>query len=197
MELENLKNSWESLELEAMESNYLQSDAILNSIAKKYRQGLNGVIVFEVILMLGSFYFAVLLLFAFDKLDTIYLAVLGMVTIVLLIGLPVLRFLLLKSLYRLRHPDQAITQVIRKFTQQKIRFQKLKQVQAIFGFLLIIALSILCIKIYNEYDVMQSNSFWLIVGLLSIGFSWAFNKWVLQGYNQSIKQAEALLSELV
>ena len=99
------------------------------------------------------------------------------------------------NLYLLGKPDQLPANTIEKFAIQKIRFQKIQKINMGLAFFLLVAILVLAVKIYNEYDVTQGIYFWLVAVGLSLLFVFIFRK-ISKKYQVAIEEAEVILSEM-
>ena len=176
MSLEELKNDWNSLQGEATTRDILSREEINSMLKSKYRIRLVKKGLFELGFLLLHAYFAVLLVFRFDELGQSYLQVLGVATILILILLFVLRVLNLARIYKKSHWHLPHNELVKTLSTQQVRRQRFSLLYIVFGFLLTISLTVLTIKIYNEFDVTQTGVFWGVTIPMSIGFIVLFNK---------------------
>jgi len=196
MDFEKLKSTWQQLEKQSKEEGSFVQQKIRMAISRKYRAKLNRILFPKAIFSLACFYFALLFVVFFGSFDTLFLKTTSLFTILLLLVLPILSFYHLFKMYRLDQPGTVPTETMKNFTKQKIRFQKLQKLNLGLGFVLIIAVIVLSTKIYNEYDVTQSQYFWAITFSGSFLFVLIFYTWINKKYNNSIAEAEYLLNEL-
>ena len=196
MDFEKLKATWQQLEVQSKEEVSFVRQKIRLAIGRKYRVKLNRILFPKVIFTFACFYFVFLFVLFFDSFDTLLLKTTSLFAILFLLTLPMLSFYYLFKMYRLDQPGSLPTEMIKNFTKQKIRFQKLQKINLGLGFVLIIAIIVLSTKIYNEYDVTESQYFWMITCGGSFLFVMIFYKWINKKYNRSIAEAEYLLKEL-
>ena len=190
MELDDLKNAWNSLERKGFEPNEIRQ--ITN---KKFQSNFGKLLIPEILLTAFNLYFVALIFFRFDELDTGILPIIGAITILILLAFPVLRIYGLVNLYLLGKPDQLPANTIEKVAIQKIRFQKIQKINMGLAFFLLVAILVLAVKIYNEYDVTQGIYFWLVAVGLSLLFVFIFRK-ISKKYQVAIEEAEVILSEM-
>lgn len=196
MDLEKLKTTWQQLEEESKETEAFVQQKIQIATGRKYRGKLNRILFPKALFTLVCLYFALMFALFFDHFDTLFLKMTSLFSISLLLTLPTLSFYYLFKMYQVSQPGSLPAETLKNFTKQKIRFQKLQRVNLFLGFVLIVACIVLSTKIYNEYDVTQSQYFWAITFTGSFFFVGIFYKWINQKYNRSIAQAENLLKEL-
>ncbi len=196
MSLEELRDDWNALEEKSTMNDAFTNDSINASLKSKYRSGMNRRLLLELMIMSVYIYFIGLIVFRFETLEKNYLEVLGIISVLFLGGLFVIRCIKLIGFYRSGYMDVSHTEVLQKLACQKISIQKYYLLHIIVGFFLMMFLVILNVKIYNEYDVTQSQYFWLITILGSLIFMIGVNKWIRNYYIKSIQEAEEILHEL-
>lgn len=195
MSLEELKNDWESLEKSTLQ-NEISNERINLMLKPKYRSFINRILIFETIILLTYLYFIALTIFRFDELKIFYLEILGIFSIGILAILFIIRLMKLITTFRNRFLNYSHLTVLKKLAKREIRIQRFYLTNIVLGFILIIILIILNIKIYNEFDLIQSNYFWLTIIPSSLIFIVFINKWIRKYYSRVIKEAEDLLQEL-
>lgn len=196
MELDELKKTWTYLGEEAGSSDSFDLKVIQRLMKSGYRNRLKKLLIPEIFIGALCFYFAALFGAMFSTLESTLLENLGRMAILSLVPFPVVRLTLLWRFYQLGQPDKAYSETLRTFSQLKISIQKLQKISIGLGFLLIVIITILLTKIYNEYDVTQGKYFWIITVLIGISFSLVFYRYVVIPYNESIREVESLLNDL-
>jgi len=195
MSLESLKNDWDSLK-ESSTENKISNKQIETILRLKYRSFVARILIFEVVVLLTMFYFLALTIFRFDELEIFYLEVLGSISIAILALLIIIRFIKLYGAYRNRFLNQSHVVAVKKLAKRTIEIQKFYLLNIILGFLLVVILFVLNIKIYNEYDLIQSKSFWSIITPGSLIFIVLINRWIRKYYKKVVRETEDLLQEL-
>ncbi len=195
MSLEDLKKDWNSVGDSTNLSN-ISNDQINTILKSKYRSFINRFLIFEILILLVYLYFIVLTLYRFDELGINYLEVLAIVSIAILSLLLIMRSRRLINTYRHKFLNSSHTVVFKKLAELKIRSQRFYLINIISGFILIVILIILNIKIYNEYDLVQSNYFWLVITPGSLAFIVLVNNWIKNSYTKVVAEAEELIEEL-
>lgn len=195
MDIEDLKKDWDTLS-EYTGSDKLSSQKIKSALKYKYRLRIYRMSIIELLMLMVFTYYIVLIIFRFDVLEKNYLEVLGIVSIIILALLFIARVVQLVKMYRYGYLNYSYSEVLKKLTLQKIKIQKFYLFNIISGFFLIMALIILNVKIYNEYDIIQNQYFWFITIPVSFLFMVFVNKWIKQYYKKSISEAEELIQEL-
>lgn len=195
MSLEELRNDWDSID-KSIEDNKISNEQIKRILRVKYRSFIFRILIFETIILLGYVYFIAFITFMFDELEILYLEILGIISIVILMLLVVIRLGKLNRTYRNRFLSHSHITTLKKLAKQNIKNQKFFLLNIILGFLLVVILVVLNIKIYHEYDLIQSKYFWLIITPSSFIVILLVNFWNRKYYRKVIRKAENLLKEL-
>jgi len=192
MELDDLKNDWES----ATTQHRLTTKVIDQMIQKKYASKIKKIkypeLIGGIICLLGLGF----VVFNFNKLDTVFLQAIGVLTMLLLIIQPAISFLSLKQFNTTDDLSKPYVEIIKQFAIQKLRFQKYQQVNAFLCYLLLVTIIILLPKLFYGKDISYNKSFWIFAFSFGYIFLLFFSKWVKKFYNNSLNQAEELLKEV-
>ena len=195
MDLEELRNDWNALGNSTKDHN-ISAEQINAIIKSKHRSIINKILIFEILIPLVYLYFVTLTIFRFDALETLYLKTLGIVAIVLLGLLVSLRLIKINTTYHNRFLNYTQLHAIKKLVKQNIEDRRFYLINIVVGFFLTIVLIILNIKIYNEFDLIQSKYFWFIIIPGSLLFILLINNWIRKYYSKIISSTEALLQEI-
>jgi len=196
MELDDLKNDWESATSQASKQPVLTSKIIHQMTQKKYQSKIKKIkypeLIGAIVCILGLSFVA----FNFNKLDTIFLKSVGVLTILLLLIMPVLSFLSLTQFNSAENFDKPYIEIIKQFANQKLRFLKYQKANAFLSYLLLVTVIILLPKFFYGKDISFSKSFWIFAFSFGYIFLLFFSKRVKKFYSNSLKQAEELLKEI-
>ncbi|HXS54951.1 MAG TPA: hypothetical protein VN726_02435 [Hanamia sp.] len=196
MELDDLKNDWESATNKAHKQNILTSKMIIKMTQKKYESKIRKIKYPEltggIICILGLSF----IVFNFNKLDTPFLQSIGVVTILLLLIIPALSYLSLISFPSANNFDKPYIEIIQNFAKQKLRFSKYQKANAFLNYLLLVTIIILLPKFFFGKDITFAKSFWLFAFPIGYIFLVFFSKRVKKFYNNSLTQAGELLKEV-
>ncbi len=195
MGIEELKKDWEALDQDTKQHT-LSGKQIKTVIKSRYRFWIYKTFMIESCFLLVYLYFIALTVFRFEVLEKSYLEVLAVISIVLLVLSFIGRIVRLGNILSYSYLNYSYSGLLEKLAHHSIRIQKFYLLNIILGFFLLIALIILNIKIYNEYDLIQSQSFWIILIPVSLFFTVVVNQWIRKYYKKAIDEAEELLSEL-
>lgn len=195
MELEDLKNNWESATNQVCEQNILTSKIISEMTQNKYQSKMKKIKNSE---LAGAFICILsvsFIVYNFYKLDTIFLQSIGVSAILLLIIMPALSYLSLAKFNSAKNIDQPYIEVIKKFAIQKLKFFKYQKINAFLSYLLLVTVIILLPKFFSGKDISFYKLFWIFSFSIGYLFLVFFSKWVKKFYSNSIQQAEELLKE--
>ena len=195
MGIEELKKDWDDLS-ESTEQNILSNKQIKSAFKSKYRSRIYKTFILELLVLMVYAYFIALTIFRFNTLEKNYLEILGIILILILVLLFIIRTIKLIKINKYGYLNYSHAEVLEKLALQKISLQKFYLFNIISGFFLIMALIILNVKIYNEYDIIQNQYFWFVTIPISFIFIVLINKWIKKYYKKAINEAEELIQEL-
>jgi drug/metabolite transporter (DMT)-like permease len=192
MELDDLKQNWQ----EAGNPQKLSPAAIDRITGTKYRSGLRRITIPEttgvVICVAGAAY----IVFHFNRLDTYFLQVVGIGTVLLLLLLSAISLVSLKRLTMVGDLNQPYAETLRQFALQKSKFYKLQRINVTLCYLLLVAVIVLFTKMFGGNDISSSKHFWTFSLCFGYIFLLFFSKWISKYYEATVQQAEDLLKEL-
>lgn len=197
MELDELKDKWESMSNQ-LEKQQLLTDQLIMDLAKeKYDKKLKGIKGPELIGTVICGITVLLVLFNFQQLDTWYLQLAGLLLVIFLIMAPISS---LETLNRLSKVDVSTTPVkesLEQFATSKKRFVNLQKIAFYMSFLMFFLSTLVAAKLMNGIDLIQEQPKALIYALpLGLLFVLVFSIFVFKKYKRSMSQAEELLKEL-
>ncbi len=196
MELDDLKNNWESVTNQTAKQNILTYKIIDRMIQKKYNSKLNKIKYPEWIGGTGCLLVLSYIVFNFNKLDTVFFQATGVITILLLIIMPALSFLSLMQFSLANDLNKSYSEAIKQFAYQKKRFVKYQKINVILSYLLLVTTILLLPQFFNgKKDLADNKYFWIFAFSFGYIFLLFFSKWVKKFYSDSLKQAEDLLKE--
>ncbi len=197
MELEDLKQNWNSMNTESAVSDKLTGEIIDQMTQRKINSKINKIRTPEITGGLVCILGLVFIGYNFDKLDSTFLQSIALITILLLMALPLLSFLSLKQFDLNDDPkDKPYIETIKQFAVQKLRFQKYQQINIFLCYLLLVGVVILLPKFFSGKDLSQSKTFWMFAFSFGYILLMLFSRWVKKYYAKSLNQAEELLREV-
>ena len=196
MELDDLKNSWHQA-TGRVEKPQIITRAMLEKINRtKYRQRIKKIITAEIagssVCLVAALYIG----YSFNKLDTAFLQVTGVVAILLLLLLPTISFVSIRQLSKAGNVNKSYAETLKAFAVDKKRFIRLQKLNITFSYVLLLTMIVLLVKLFGGNDLSENKHFWLFSFPISYIFLLFYAKWVQQYYQQALQQAEELLAEL-
>ena len=198
MEFEEIQAIWSDLSNELDKQKRLTHQIIMEMTQEKYRNKFRKLATYETGGALMCYAAAVVLLLNFRVLDTWYLALIGVLALAYMIGLPIL---VLGSLYKIRSIniiDKSYKETLLKFTRARKRLLKIQQ-WGIYGGMIFLLLSVpLSVKLIDHKDFFKEelNGLLVLTLLLSLAFVYFFSRLSYRHYVGAANRAEELLREL-
>lgn len=195
MELEDLQAYWDKLGTTPSAKKWPPKD-VRRMIKSRMRTTLLKALLPELFIASVGWYFVLLTLTQFSLLDSLVLRLLGISFVVTWGFISGYRIFLLLKLYKLRNLTAPPQQTYQEVLQNRLKFEQVQLITPAVWAMQVIAIGVLLVKIYNEYDVTTTSTFWLIVVVLAwILFGWYRLK-VKPYYSDKIAQVEQLLKDI-
>lgn len=195
MELDDLKNDWEEVTNQPSKKKLLTSKFIMQITQKKYASKINKIkypeLIGGIICVFGLSFIGI----NYNKLDTLFLQLVGVLAILLLIIMPIFSYLSLRRFNSKINFEKSYIETIKQFASQKLRFLKYQKINALMNYLLLVCTIILIPKFFYHKDLTFDKAFWIFAFTIGYIFLMFFSKWVNKFYNSSLRQAEELLKE--
>lgn len=153
----------------------------------KYQELVGGIICIVGLIFIG---------FNFNKLDSVFLQSIGVITIILLMIMPTLSFLSWAHFNSEDDFDRPYIDIVKRFANQKLRFLKYQKINTFLNYLLLVTMIILSPKFFYGTDIIFNKYFWIVAFSVGYIFLLFFSKWVKKCYGTSLKQAEELLKDM-
>lgn len=196
MELDDLKDTWNSMDTQADTKQNLTPEKIYIIIKKEYSSRINRIIYPEIVGIIICLGGAIFIGVNFSNLTTTFLQTIGIVSILLLLTLSIISLLSLQRLVIKRDINTQYAETLRIFAKQKFWFYKLQKANVILSYLLLITVVILLPQIVNGKDISNNKYFWIFSFSFGYIFLSFYTKWIAKSYKKTLSQAEELLSEL-
>lgn len=195
MELDELKNTWEDINNQAVKQQNLSSKMIDQMTQTKYKARLSKIANSEIIGTIFSFIAAINIGLNFNKLNTPFLQGLGIICSLILLIQPIISLIILWQFNMIGDVGKPYTETLKKFAIQKLRFSKFQKLSLVSSSVLWGFLIILIPKFLGK-DINDNKYFWAFAIFFGYVFLYFFSKWVLKSYSKALQQAEELLKEL-
>ena len=196
MELDELKSSWETLSRKMEKQQQLNAKLIEQMTNQNYKHRLNNIARPEFIGSIICFIFAIALVYNFNTLNTLLLQICGGFSILFLILLPLLSLRSIRGLQTINMTLSTYKNTLKEFAIQKIRFQKIQKLNVFLSFIFIISFAPVSVKLIAGKDISQNIALWLTVLPANVIVLFFVSRWVLKHYNNTLKKAEELLTEI-
>ncbi len=141
---------------------------------------------------------ALVVLINFGKLDTWYLVLSGILTLVFLVVLPVLVLRSLSEIKRLNISDKTYKDVIAEFTKARKKLLMLQQIGIYSSFVFLFAFLPVTSKILSDKDFFMMEKDAALYGFLAVAFIFLilFARWGYGCYRGITRSAENILKDL-
>ena len=196
MELDELRSAWETLSMKMEKQQQLNAKLIEQMTNQNYKHRVNNIARPEFIAGIISFIMAIALILNFGKLNTLLLQVFGGFSALFLIVLPVLSFQSIKGLQTINMSLSTYKNTLKEFAIQKIRFQKFQKLNVFLSFIFMVAFAPVSVKLLAGKDIFQNLIPWLTIFPASVIVMFFVSRWVLRHYNNALKKAEELLTDI-
>jgi len=196
MELEEMKGLWNTMSQELNRQKILTDRMVVQMTQQKYRDKLRGISLPEMTGTVVCYAMALYALMNFNKLDTWYLAVCGMISISFCLVLP---FLSMRSIFRMKKIDlstNSYKESLEQYAREKDSFIKVQKASYYLGFIFSLAVLPVAGKLIRDKDLLLDSKLWIWYIPLALIFHFLFSKWVWKHYSSVTKGARNLLEEL-
>ncbi|MEP6748033.1 MAG: hypothetical protein ABJB86_09925 [Bacteroidota bacterium] len=195
MDLEEMKTLWIQMSLQVEKQKKITDSLIIKMTQVNYRNKINKIWIPEAISSVFAFIAIAFIVTGFQKLNTWYLVICGMVTMVILFLLPVLS---LRSIYRIRSLqvlDKNYKESLLAYSKARIHFVFVQKLSFYLGSVLILTVVPVVRKLINGMDFFKETKLWFAY-VIGFPFYYFIAKWVFKYYIKSAADAENILKEL-
>lgn len=194
--LEEMRNEWQEMSKELEKQQLLTDKLIIDMTQEKYNNKLQSISVPETIGAVICILAALYLILSFNKLDTWYLALCGILSIVYLILLPIKSIRSIRSMQRVTIGAKTIEQTLIDFAKKKKQFWLVQRVGFYLNFVFIVAILPVSGKIMSNKNLFLDDKLWYFYIPFMAIFLIVISKFGLKHYQKTTKSAENLLKEL-
>jgi hypothetical protein len=135
-------------------------------------------------------------LFNFEKLDTWYLALCGIISVAFCIVLPVLSLRSIDRMKQINLEQNSYRETLIQYAKEKDRFVRVQKAGYYLGFVFSLAVLPVAGKLMRDKDLILDAKLWIWYIPLALIFHFLFSKWVWKHYSSAAKGARNLLDEL-
>lgn len=191
-----MRNEWQEMSKKMERQQLLTDKLIIEMTQEKYKNKLKSISIPETVGTVICFLSAFYILVHFNKLDTWYLVVCGVFSMLYLIILPVKSMRSVKKMQRINISNKSIAQNLIDFARSKKQFWLVQRVGFYLSFIFIITILPISGKLLSNKDLFLENKLWYFYVPVLIVFMLVFSKWGLKHYKKATQSAENLLKEL-
>ncbi len=196
MELKELETLWSEMSQELETQKKLTNELIMNMTQAKYSNKFKKISTYETIGGVICIIAAIFVLTKFSLLDTWYLQLCGLFTVIFLILLPVLTLSSLRRIQKLNIADNNIKETLVSFSKAKKQLLFLQRLGIYLSFILMFTVLPVASKIMNSKDLfVDSNILYVYLPIMAI-FIFFFARWGYGCYKSITNSAENILKEL-
>ncbi|HEY1869565.1 MAG TPA: hypothetical protein VGG71_00835 [Chitinophagaceae bacterium] len=196
MDLDNFKNTWDEMSSQVKVNQNIDLKIFDKMTRNKFHSSLKKIVLPELIGSITCIGFAIYTGINFAKLDTIAYQVVGLMTILLLVILPLISLISIQALYKSADNSKSVADTLKQFTFQKIRFCKMQKLNFTLCYLLAVTVILLSTRLFGRNSITDSKYFFIFSYGASYIILQFLSKWVFKGYNRTIQKTENLLHEL-
>ncbi len=196
MELDEMRGLWNDMSEELVKEKIVTDKIIIEMTQQKITSKLNAITIPEMIGTLICFSGGLYLSYNFHYLDTWYLQISGVFTILFCFIMPIMS---LKSIYNMKKinlTNETYKNVLEQYATSKKQFIKVQKVSYYLSFIFMITLLLIVSKIENGSNMLLENTkFFMFMPIGFIIFHF-FAKWIFKKYKRIADSAEIILKEL-
>ena len=160
-----------------------------------YRNKISKILIPEAIGALVCFAGILFILVNFQKLNTWYLLVCGIISVLILFILPLLSVKAVWKIRSLNILDNNYKQSLLEYSKGKMQFVFVQKLSFYLGSLLMLAILPVMGQLIGGMDFFKETSLWIWYSIGFPFFYW-FARWVFKSYIKSTTDAENILKEL-
>jgi multisubunit Na+/H+ antiporter MnhG subunit len=196
MELDDLKNTWNEMGERVVKTQKISLKIIDKMNANSFHSRLRKIAIPEILGSIICVASAIYIIVNFNKLNTLFYQVAGILCILMLVISPALSLASIRALYKAIDTNKTYADALKSFTESRITFCKLQKMNLRLSYFFLVTLILLCTKLFGTNPTTHSKYFFIFAYTFGFCFLLVFSKWVFSSYNKTIKDTEALLKEL-
>lgn len=198
MELEELQSAWTQMSDELNHQKKLTNQIILDMTKQKYQNKFSSISKYETLGAVVCFAIAFFVLLNFVKLDTWYLQICGVLTLLFLIVLPAMVLTTLKRIKNIDIVNGSYKENLKFYLKTKNRLLRLQQIGIAVGFIGLLFIVPVTSKIISNKNVFLTSlkTEQYVVFTITLVVMVFFCRWAYNGYLKVTKSAQDLIQEL-
>ena len=196
MELEEMTSLWNDMSQKVDQQKVLTDKLIIDMTQERYENKLRHISIPESIAALICFVVVLYLVSNFGLLDVWYLQLLGAITIISCLILPILSLKSIQKMKAINISKNTYRESLTKYAKGETKFMLLQKISFYVSFLVLISSVIVFSKIIKDIDIftITEKLNWLVPS--GIGVLYIFTQWVLKKYKKATISANNILKEL-
>lgn len=198
MDLDEIQAVWSEMSGQLENQKKLTNKIIMDMTQQRYTNKFRTISIYETIGAVFCFIITTLILMNFQKLDTWYLIVSGIVTLAFISVLPLMTLRLLGRIKNYDILDKDIKETLIGYRKAKKSLMRLQEFAVYASFIVMFASAAVFAKLLNNKDFfMIERGIWEygVIGL-SLVFIFFFSRWGYRCYKNITNSAENILKEL-
>ena len=196
MELDELRSEWQEMSNEIKKQKILTDKLIIDMTQERFNNRLKSISIPETIGTVVCFGVAILILLNFSKLNTWYLQLSGIFSILFYIVLPILSLRAIYGMKRINISQGNYRETLEQFAKNKMQFIQVQKWSYYLSFILVIVCLPVASKLMNGTDIFLESAVWLWYIPFGFVFLYFFSKWVFKKYKGASNSAERLLKDI-
>ncbi len=197
MELENLKLNWEAMSQRVAHLELINKKNIMDMTKQRYKNKFNNLLKYETLGTVVCVAALIFILFNFQKLDTSFYIICGVIVSLFLIILPILTLNNIKRMKQVKIDSENYKNTLFQFERSKQKLIKTQLLVIPFGAIVFFASMPVFSKIMGNGDFFEriDTPMVIFICLMFLGLM-MFSAWGYKKYNQVANSAENILREL-
>lgn len=195
MELEEMKKLWGEMSSEIEKQKKLTDSLITQMIQGNYKNKINKILIPEAIGALVCFAAMLFILIYFQKLNTWYLLLCGIVSVIIIALLPFLSIRAIRKIRSINISANNYKESLMEYSQGKRHFVLSRKLSFYLGSILLLTILPVMGQLIGGVDFFTATRlwYWYVIGF---PFYYWFATWVFKFYNKTASDAENILKEL-
>ncbi|HZH88558.1 MAG TPA: hypothetical protein VFD78_05200 [Chitinophagaceae bacterium] len=182
-----------------MEKQEILTNQVIEKMTKeRYANKFSKLQIYETIASIICYGSAIFLILNFEKLDSWYLILFGIITLLLLLVLPVLTLRKIGNMKKLNIAKSSYKDVLVNFQKAKESLFFTQRITLYLSIVLAIIILPVTSKIFKNIDLFEAghtNNLLIYIPILLI-FLFFLSRWVFKGYRSVTNSAENILKEI-
>ena len=198
MELEEMQALWSDLTNQLDHQKKLTDKIIMDMTQEQYSNKFKTITIMEKIGAIVCFAMAIYVLYNFSKLDTWYLILCGVLTLLFVLGLPILALRALRKIRTINITDKNFKEALLDFSKAKNHLMNIQKAAVLASFIVMFAASGVFAKVWSNKDffLVERNIWANLSILLALVFVSFTSYWGYRSYSKITNSAENILKEL-